>query len=92
MNSMLLVDDEAAICVEFAQTLEGPGPKVEAAPDVESGLARAETDRFDAILVQFNVQSERGAQPWSGNGLKLICRLRALEVAAPVLMFTPMKG
>jgi DNA-binding response OmpR family regulator len=92
MNSILLVDDEAAICVEFARTLEGVGFKVEVAPTVESGLSRAQTARFDAILVEFNVRSERGAHPRSGNGLKVIRQLRALEVAAPVLMFTAMKG
>jgi DNA-binding response OmpR family regulator len=92
MNSILLVDDEAAICVEFAGTLEGLGFKVEVAPTVESGLSRAETARFDAILVEFNVRSERGAYPRSGNGIKVIRQLRALEVAAPILMFTATEG
>jgi ActR/RegA family two-component response regulator len=45
MNSILLVDDEAAICVEFARTLEGLGFKVEVAPTLESGLSLAETIR-----------------------------------------------
>src|ERR1700679_2188691 len=92
MNSILLVDDEAAICVEFARTLEGLGFKVELAPTVESGLSRAKTTRFDAILVEFNVRSERRDHPRSGNGLQVIRQLRVLEVAAPVLMFTAMKG
>jgi two-component system, OmpR family, response regulator len=92
MNSILLVDDEADICVEFARTLEGLGFKVEVASTVESGLSRAETARFDAILVEFNVRSERGAHPRSGNGLKVIRQLRALGIRAPVLMFTAMKG
>jgi DNA-binding response OmpR family regulator len=92
MNSILLVDDEAAICVEFARTLEGLGFKVEVAPTVESGLSRAETARFDAILVEFNVRSERGRHPRSGNGLKVIRQLCALDILAPVLVFTAMKG
>jgi DNA-binding response OmpR family regulator len=92
MNSILLVDDESAICVEFARTLEGLGFKVEVAPTVESGLSRAETAQFDAILVEFNVRSERGAHPRSGNGLKVIRQLRALDLPAPVLMFTAMEG
>jgi DNA-binding response OmpR family regulator len=92
MNSILLVDDEAAIGVEFAQTLEGLGFKVELAPTVESGLCRAETARFDAILVEFNVRSEGGAHPRSGNGLKVIRQLRVLGIPAPVLMFTAMEG
>jgi DNA-binding response OmpR family regulator len=92
MNSILLVDDETDIAVEFARTLEGLGFEVEVAPTVELGLARAQETQFDAILVEFNLRSERGAHPRTGNGLKAIRRLRALEVAAPILMFTAMKG
>jgi len=92
MNSILLVDDEEAICVEFARTLEGLGFNVEVAPTVESGLSRAETARFDAILVEFNIRSERGVHPRSGNGLKLIRQLCALNIPAPVLMLTAMEG
>jgi DNA-binding response OmpR family regulator len=92
MNSILLVDDEAAICDEFARTLEGLGFKVEVATTIETGLSRAETARFDAILVEFNVRSERGAHPRSGNGLKVVRQLRALGIPAPVLMFTAMEG
>jgi two-component system, OmpR family, response regulator len=92
MNSILLVDDEAVICVEFARTLEGLGFKVEVAPTVESGLSRAGTTRFDAILMEFNVRSEREAHPRSGNGLKVVRQLRALDIPAPLLMFTAMEG
>ena len=92
MNSILLVDDETVISAEFARTLEGFGFEVELAPSVESGLSRAETARFDAILVEFNIRSEREARPRSGNGLKVIRQLRALDIPAPVLMFTSMEG
>jgi len=92
MNSILLVDDEAVISAEFARTIEGLGFEVEAADTVDSALARAQEVRFDAILVEFNVRSERGAHPRLGNGLKVIRQLRALEVTGPILMFTAMKG
>jgi DNA-binding response OmpR family regulator len=92
MNSILLVDDEAIIAAEFARALGGLGFKVEVAPTVESGLSCAAKARFDAILVEFNVRSERKAHPTSGNGLKLIRQLNALDVPAPVLMFTAMEG
>jgi DNA-binding response OmpR family regulator len=92
MNSILLVDDETIICAEFARTLEGLGFKVEVAPDVESGLSCAETAQFDAILVEFNLRSERRALPRTGNGLQLVRQLRALDVITPVLMFTAMEG
>jgi len=92
MNSILLVDDETVIGVEFARTLDGLGFKVEMAPTVESGLASAQAALFDAILVEFNIRSERRGHPRTGNGLQLVRQLRALEVSAPVLMFTAMKG
>jgi len=92
MNSILLVDDEAVICAEFAHTLEGLGFEVGVATTVESGLARAQAARFDTILVEFNLRSERSAHPRTGNGLKVIRQLRALEAKAPILMFTAMKG
>jgi DNA-binding response OmpR family regulator len=92
MNSILLVDDETVIAAEFARTLERFGFDVETALTVESGLARAEQAQFDAILVEFNLRSERPAQPRSGNGLQLVHQLRALEGTAPILMFTAMSG
>ena len=92
MNSILLVDDETVICTEFARTLVGLGFKVEVAPDVESGLSYAEAARFDAILVDFNLRSQHRAHPRTGNGLQLARQLRALDVIAPVLMFTAMEG
>jgi two-component system OmpR family response regulator len=92
MNSILLVDDETVIGAEFARTLDGLGFKVEVAPTVESGLACAQTAHFDAILVEFNLRSERRAHPRTGNGLQLVRQLRALKVTAPVLIFTAMEG
>jgi two-component system, OmpR family, response regulator len=92
MNSILLVDDEAAICAEFARTLERFGFEVEVAPSVESGLSRVHAARFDTILVEFNVRSEPGAHPRTGNGLKVVRQLRALEITVPILIFTAMKG
>ena len=92
MNSILLVDDEGVICAEFARTLEGLGFEVEVASNVESGLSCAEAAQFDAILVEFNLRSERRAHPRTGNGLQVVRQLRALGISAPVLMFTAMKG
>jgi len=92
MNSILLVDDETVICAEFARTLEGLGFEVKVARTVESGLSCAEAAQFDAILVEFNLRSERRAHPRTGNGLQVVRQLRALEITAPVLMFTVMEG
>ena len=92
MNSILLVDDEMVICAEFARTLEGLGFEVKLANTVESALSSAGEARFDAILVEFNLRSARSDHPRTGNGLKVIRQLRTLEVTAPILMFTAMKG
>jgi DNA-binding response OmpR family regulator len=62
------------------------------ASTVESGLIRAQLVRFDAILVEFDVRSDRGAHPGPGSGLKVIRQLRVLGVTAPILMFTAMTG
>jgi DNA-binding response OmpR family regulator len=92
MNSILLVDDEMVICAEFARTLEGLGFEVKLANTVESALSSAGEARFDAILVEFDLRSARSDHPRTGNGLKVIRQLRTLEVTAPILMFTAMKG
>jgi DNA-binding response OmpR family regulator len=42
--------------------------------------------------VEFNLRSERSAHPRAGKGLKVIRQLRALDITAPILMFTAMKG
>jgi DNA-binding response OmpR family regulator len=58
----------------------------------ESAIYRVEQTQFDAILVEFNVKSERVGRPRTGNGLQVIRQLRALGVSDPILMFTAMKG
>jgi DNA-binding response OmpR family regulator len=92
MTTLLLIDDEEAICSQFKRTLECFGFRVEVAHTWESALDCARKTQFDAILIEFNLKSRQGAHPRSGNGLTVIRRLRALEVAAPVLMFTAMEG
>jgi DNA-binding response OmpR family regulator len=68
MNSILLVDDEAAICVELQRTLQELGYHVELAHTFESALGSINETRFDAILVEFNLTSECGANPRTGAG------------------------
>jgi DNA-binding response OmpR family regulator len=92
VNSILRLDDETANCIEFARTLEGLGFDVEVAPAVESGLSRAETTRFDAMLVEFKIRTEQGTHLRSGNGPKVIRQLHTLDIPGPVLRFTAMEG
>lgn len=92
MKSILLVDDEALICAEFKRTLEGFGFQVSTAHTLETALRSTRKTQFDAILLEFNLRSERRAHPTTGNGLKLVRQFRAMDVSVPVLMFTAMEG
>jgi DNA-binding response OmpR family regulator len=92
MKSILLVDDEALICAEFKRTLEGFGFQVSTAHTLESALRSIRKAPFDAILLEFNLRSERRAHPTTGNGVKLVRRVRAMHVAVPILMYTAMTG
>jgi DNA-binding response OmpR family regulator len=92
MKLLLLVDDEATVCVELQRTLELFGYKVEIAHSFESALQWCSKSRFDAILVEFNLRSECRTSPRAGNGIDLVRKMRALNVAMPILMLTAMEG
>ncbi len=86
------MDDEAAICVEFRRTLQELGYHVEIAHTVESAFGSIREARFDAILVEFNLTSERGADPRTGGGIRLIRDLRKSGTTTPILVYTVMEG
>ena len=92
MKSILLVDDETEICAELARTLRRFRFHVEAAHSLESALRSMRRAQFDAILVEFNLRSERGAHPTTGNGVRLVHQLQSEQASVPVLMFTAMEG
>jgi DNA-binding response OmpR family regulator len=92
MKSILLVDEEAMICVELERTLQDFGFCVESAHTVESAVSLIQKKRFEVILLEFNLRSERNAHPRTGNGLQLVRHLRDLELKIPILMFTAMDG
>jgi DNA-binding response OmpR family regulator len=92
MNSILLVDDEAAICVELQRTLQELGYQVEVAHTVESALGSIREARFGAILLEFNLRSENAAHPRAGGGIRLIRDLRESGTTIPILVYTVMEG
>lgn len=92
MNSILLVDDEPIICAELQRTLSALGLRVETAFTVEAARRLARKTQFDAILVEFNVKSEREGRPRSGNGVELVRQLRMSRFGIPILMYTAMEG
>jgi two-component system, OmpR family, copper resistance phosphate regulon response regulator CusR len=92
MKSILLVDDEATICVELQRTLQELGYHVEVAHTFESAFGSINEARFDAILVEFNLTSECGANPRTGGGIRLIRDLRKSGTTIPILVYTVMEG
>lgn len=92
MNSILLVDDESVICSAIQKTLGDIGFSVTTAHTVETAARLARKVQFDAVLLEFNIRSERSARPRSGSGLKLIRRLRKFQRGTPIFMYTVMEG
>ena len=92
MKSILLVDDEAAICAELQRNFCQFGYQVDLAHSFESALALSSKAEFDLILVEFNLTSERGDHPRSGEGLRLIRDLRKSGTTIPILVYTVMEG
>jgi DNA-binding response OmpR family regulator len=92
MKSILLVDDETIICAELRRALRRFGFCVKAAHSFEAALRSIRKAQFDAILLEFNLKSERNAHTRAGNGLQVLRQLRASHVTVPVLMFTAMEG
>jgi len=92
MKSILLVDDEAAICVELQRTLQELEYHVEIAHTLETALGSIREARFDAILMELNLKSECGAHPRTGGGIRLIRDLRRLGTTIPILVYTVMEG
>ena len=92
MKSILLVDDETEICAELARTLRRFGFHVESAHSLEAALRSVQRMQFDAILLEFNLRSERSAHPTTGYGVRLVHQLQSEQASVPVLMFTAMEG
>jgi DNA-binding response OmpR family regulator len=92
MKSILLVDDEAAICVELQRTLHELEYQVEVAHTIESALESINATRFDMVLVEFNVRSECGTYPRTAGGFRLIRGIRKSGTTVPILVYTVMEG
>jgi DNA-binding response OmpR family regulator len=92
MKSILLVDDEAMICVELQRTLEELGYQVETSHTVESALGSISDFRFDGMIVEFNLNSGNATDPRTGGGIRLISELRKSGIRIPILVYTSMDG
>lgn len=92
MHSILLVDDEILSCAELKRTLQIAGFAVKTATYVEGALHSIERGTFDAVVIEFNIRSKCRRRPRSGNGLRLVRRLRSFGIATPILIYTTMRG
>jgi DNA-binding response OmpR family regulator len=79
-KSILLVDDEPLTCESFQALLRKFGYQVETAGCLETGYARAESNRFSLILVDLMLGRDHGTT--------LVHQLRALGIATPIVILS----
>lgn len=92
MKSILLVDDEAAICAELQRTLCQFGFQVDLAHTFEAALASAGKAEANLILVEFNLASKCVDHARSGGGIRLVREFRDSGITIPILIYTVMEG
>lgn len=77
---ILIVEDESILAKNVSTFLRRQGYEVSIAPDGESALARIESQKPDAVLLDFNLPGM--------DGLQLLQRIRALDAQIKVIMVT----
>jgi PAS domain S-box-containing protein len=77
---ILVVDDDAGICLTMKELLEGSGCLVDIASDGAEGLARIESGHFDLVLSDVVMPKM--------DGYELYSAIRKLKPELPVLMMT----
>jgi two-component system OmpR family response regulator len=81
---ILVVEDEEAMARSLARGLKAEGYTVEVASDGEIGLARAQDEPFDAVVLDLMLPRL--------SGYEVVTKLRANGVRVPVLMLTAKQG
>ena len=79
-SRILLIEDEPGLVVTISDLLAAESYDVEPANDGESGLARAASGEFDAIILDIMLPGK--------NGLEVCRELRQRGIDTPVLMLT----
>lgn len=80
MKRILLVEDEARLARLISRVLGEEGYAAETAGDGRTGLARALTEGFDLLILDWMLPDRSGVQ--------VVRNLRAAEIGTPVLMLT----
>lgn len=80
MSNILLIEDDPGISMALTDLLSAEGYNVETAADGVTGLARAATGKFEAIILDIMLPGKNGFD---------VCRdLRQQNVTTPILMLT----
>ena len=80
MKRILIVEDEAKLARLIERVLREEGYAAEAVYDGRSGFARASTEPFDLVILDWMLPDR--------SGIQIVRGLRAAEVGTPVLMLT----
>ena len=77
---LLVVEDEARLSAQLAEALAGAGYAVDCATNGERGDYLAQTERYDAVVLDLGLPKI--------DGLTLLQRWRAAGITTPVLVLT----
>src|SRR5919202_3595239 len=80
MVRILIVEDEAKLARLIARVLREEGYAAETSEDGRSGFARALSEDFDLLILDWMLPDRSGVQ--------IVRSLRAAELTVPVLMLT----
>src|SRR5215469_15121139 len=79
-SKVLLIEDDQGIVVTLRRLLTEEGHQVEIETRGDSGLERARTDPFDAVITDFKLPGL--------NGLDLVRELHAAKPRLPIILIT----
>lgn len=79
-KTILIVDDEPAICWAFERTLEANGHRIVTASSAEEGLDRSRTDRPDLIFLDVRLPKR--------SGIEALPDFIALNPSQPIVVMT----
>lgn len=80
MSNVMIIDDDPSICSALSIMVKQIGHKVESAGTIASGLEKAKSGKYDAILLDVQLPD--------GDGLSLLPKLRDLKYSPEVIMMT----
>lgn len=80
MDSILIIDDDAALCSALKLAIQGMGYKAEIATTLADGVDKAQAGNVSVVILDIRFPE--------GNGLEIIPRLRACQSTPEVILLT----